>query len=96
MLKDNNNEMADHARRRAHARSLPARSSDRVIRYWGRIDDQYGFKTGAGYVKPKLNERNLANAITEVLAGKRSQQTRGQGRRLLHRPRCQGRSRTAT
>ena len=43
---------------------------DRVVRYWGRIDDQYGFKTGAGYVKPKLNERNLADAITEVLAGK--------------------------
>ena len=43
---------------------------ERVVRYWGRIDDQYGFKTGAGYVKPKLNERSLANAITEVLAGK--------------------------
>ncbi|HEX3727394.1 MAG TPA: alkyl hydroperoxide reductase, partial [Pirellulales bacterium] len=42
---------------------------DRVIRYWGRIDDQYGFKTGAGYVKPKLTERSLANAIGEVLAG---------------------------
>ena len=43
---------------------------DRVVRDWGRIDDQYGFKTGAGYVKPKLNERFLANALEEVLAGK--------------------------
>ena len=40
-----------------------------MVRYWGRIDDQYGFKTGAGYVKPKLNERSLADAITQVLAG---------------------------
>lgn len=45
-------------------------STRRVVRYWGRIDDQYGFKTGAGYVKPKLTRRNLADAIGEVLAGK--------------------------
>jgi mono/diheme cytochrome c family protein len=42
----------------------------RVIRYWGRIDDQYGFKTGAGYVRPKLTQRNLADAISDVLAGR--------------------------
>ncbi len=40
------------------------------MRYRGRIDDQYGFKTGAGYVKPKLSERNLADAITQVVQGK--------------------------
>ena len=69
MLKDNNNEIADRfgAVRTPEVFLL---DKDRVVRYWGRIDDQYGFKTGAGYVKPKLNERNLADAITEVLAGK--------------------------
>lgn len=69
ILKDNNNEIADRfgAVRTPEAFLL---DKDHVIRYWGRIDDQYGFKTGAGYVRPKLNERSLANAITEVLAGK--------------------------
>ena len=69
MLKDNNNELAD----RVGAVRTPEvflLDKDRVVRYWGRIDDQYGFKTGAGYVKPKLNHRDLADAITEVLAGK--------------------------
>ena len=42
----------------------------RVVRYWGRIDDQYGFKSGAGYAKPNQGERFLAAAIDEVLAGK--------------------------
>jgi hypothetical protein len=42
---------------------------DRVVRYRGRIDDQYGFKTGAGYVKPRLSERSLGDAIDDVLAG---------------------------
>jgi peroxiredoxin len=69
MLKDNNNVLAD----RVGAVRTPEvflLDRQRVIRYWGRIDEQYGFKTGAGYVKPKLSERNLANAIGEVLAGK--------------------------
>jgi peroxiredoxin len=69
MLKDNNNVLAD----RVGAVRTPEvflLDRQRVIRYWGRIDDQYGFKTGAGYVKPNLTERNLANAIAEVLAGK--------------------------
>ena len=69
MLKDNNNEVAD----RFGAVRTPevfVLDKDRVVRYWGRIDDQYGFKTGAGYVKPKLTERDLADAIAEVLAGK--------------------------
>jgi peroxiredoxin len=69
MLKDNNNVLAD----RVGAIRTPEvflLDRQRVVRYWGRIDEQYGFKTGAGYVKPKLSERNLANAIGEVLAGK--------------------------
>ncbi len=69
VLKDNNNEIADRfgAVRTPEAFVL---DKDRVVRYWGRIDDQYGFKTGAGYVKPKLNERSLADAVEQVLAGK--------------------------
>jgi peroxiredoxin len=69
ILKDNNNEIADRfgAVRTPEAFLL---DKDHVIRYWGRIDDQYGFKTGAGYVRPKLNERSLANAVVEVLQGK--------------------------
>jgi peroxiredoxin len=69
LLKDNNNELAD----RLGAVRTPEvflLDRDRVVRYWGRIDDQYGFKTGAGYVKPKLKDRDLADAIGEVLAGK--------------------------
>ena len=69
ILKDNNNEIAD----RFGAVRTPevfVLDKARKIRYWGRIDDQYGFKTGAGYVKPKLNQRNLADALSEVLAGK--------------------------
>jgi peroxiredoxin/mono/diheme cytochrome c family protein len=69
VLKDLGNKLADSlgAQRTPEAFLL---DRDRVVRYCGRIDDQYGFKTGAGYVKPKLNERSLANAIGEVLAGK--------------------------
>ncbi len=69
LLKDNNNELAD----RVGAVRTPEvflLDRQRVIRYWGRIDNQYGIKTGAGYARPKLTERNLANAIGEVLAGK--------------------------
>ena len=69
ILKDKNNELAD----RIGAQRTPevfVLDRDHVVRYWGRIDDQYGFKTGAGYVKPKLAERNLADALAEVVAGK--------------------------
>ncbi|HEY1603683.1 MAG TPA: redoxin domain-containing protein [Pirellulales bacterium] len=69
VLKDLGNKLADAmgAQRTPEVFLL---DGDQTIRYCGRIDDQYGFKTGAGYVKPKLNERFLASAIDEVLAGK--------------------------
>jgi peroxiredoxin/mono/diheme cytochrome c family protein len=69
VLKDKNNLLADQlgALRTPETFLL---DRDHMVRYWGRIDDQYGFKTGAGYVKAKLNERNLADAISQVLAGK--------------------------
>ena len=69
VLKDNNNEIADQLGA-VRTPEVFVLDKDHVVRYWGRIDDQYGFKTGAGYVKPKLNERSLADAIDEVLAGK--------------------------
>jgi peroxiredoxin/mono/diheme cytochrome c family protein len=68
LLKDNNNELAD----RLGAQRTPEvflLDRARVIRYCGRIDDQYGLKTGGGYAKPKLTEDNLADAIRQVLAG---------------------------
>jgi peroxiredoxin/mono/diheme cytochrome c family protein len=69
LLKDNNNEVAD----RVGAVRTPevfVLDRERVVRYRGRIDDQYGFKTGAGFAKPKLGERSLADALDEVLRGK--------------------------
>jgi hypothetical protein len=42
----------------------------RVVRYHGRVDGQYGFGYGVGYVKPKLDRRDLAIAVEELLAGK--------------------------
>ncbi len=42
----------------------------RAIRYRGRIDDQYGFKSNSNYQKSAPTERNLAAALDEILAGK--------------------------
>lgn len=41
----------------------------RVVRYRGRIDDQYGFQTGVGYQRPRAEKRDLAIAIDELLTG---------------------------
>jgi peroxiredoxin len=38
----------------------------RVVRYWGRVDDQYG----VGYTRDRVQEKSLENAIAELLAGK--------------------------
>ena len=43
---------------------------DRVIRYRGRVDDQYGFTTSTGYGRPNLTRSDLGAAIDELLAGK--------------------------
>ncbi|MBY0587078.1 redoxin family protein [bacterium] len=40
------------------------------IRYQGRVDDQFGFGTTAGYAKTKVTRRDLVEAIDELLAGK--------------------------
>ncbi len=41
-----------------------------VTRYQGRIDGQYTFGAGVGYSQPNLDRRDLAEALTEILAGK--------------------------
>lgn len=68
-LKDGNNVIADAfaAERTPQVFLL---DDKRVIRYAGRIDDQYGLKTTGGYARPELSRRDLAIAIDELLAGK--------------------------
>ena len=68
-LKDLNNTLADSlgAARNPQVFVLDA---DRVVRYSGRVDDQYGFDTGSGYARPVAAKRDLANALDELLAGK--------------------------
>lgn len=41
-----------------------------VVRYQGRIDNQYTFGAGVGYSQPDLDRRDLAEALTEIIAGK--------------------------
>jgi len=41
-----------------------------TVRYHGRIDGQYSFGAGVGYAQPKLERRDLAEALTELAAGK--------------------------
>lgn len=69
VLKDLNNELAD----RIGATRTPevfVLDSQGVVRYQGRIDDQYGLTIGSNYAKPELKERDLATALDELLAGK--------------------------
>jgi peroxiredoxin len=64
MLKDTGNEVAD----RLGAVRTPevfVLDKDRVVRYWGRIDDQYGI----GVQRPAPMRRDLAVAIEELLWG---------------------------
>jgi len=86
MLKDNNNELAD---RLGTIRTPEVFLLDRqhVIRYWGRIDDQYGSSPEPD--TPSEADRALpGQAIGEVLAGSKSANRR-QSRRLLDRSRGQ-------
>ena len=65
MLKDLNNKLAD----RVGATRTPevfVLDQARVIRYHGRIDDQYG----VGYVKKTASEAYLRTSIDELLSGK--------------------------
>ena len=65
ILKDVKNEVAD----RFGAVRTPevfVLDENRVIRYRGRIDDQYGI----GFTRPNVTRRDLATALEELLAGK--------------------------
>src|SRR5205823_1392333 len=74
-LKDLNNTLADTlgASRNPQVFVL---DRERVVRYAGRIDDQYGFDTGSGYARTRINHRDLIGAINELLAGKPVSQPR--------------------
>ncbi|MBI2826967.1 MAG: redoxin domain-containing protein [Planctomycetia bacterium] len=44
---------------------------DRTIRYWGRVDDQFGFQgKGIAYQRNEPHRRDLAEAIEDLLAGR--------------------------
>ncbi|HEY2838014.1 MAG TPA: redoxin domain-containing protein [Pirellulales bacterium] len=43
---------------------------NRVVRYHGRVDNQYGFTDGVGYQRPDVTRGDLAEAINELVAGK--------------------------
>jgi peroxiredoxin len=65
VLKDPGNKIADQfgATRTPEVLLLDA---ERRVRYWGRIDDQYG----VGYVRNAATSHDLKTAIDELLAGK--------------------------
>ncbi len=70
LLRDSGNVIADKfaAVRTPEVFVLDA---DRVIRYWGRVDDQFGFQgQGIAYQRNEPQQRDLANALDELLAGK--------------------------
>ncbi len=69
MLKDTGNKVADQfgADRTPEVFVL---DKDRKVRHHGRIDDQYGFTDGVGYQRPGAMRNDLAEAITELIAGK--------------------------
>jgi|LakMenE01Jun11ns_1017448.scaffolds.fasta_scaffold9950317_4 peroxiredoxin/mono/diheme cytochrome c family protein len=68
ILKDTGNAVADQfgAVRTPEVFVL---DKQRVIRYRGRIDDQYGFRDSVGYQRPEPTRHDLQEAINEVLAG---------------------------
>jgi peroxiredoxin/mono/diheme cytochrome c family protein len=68
-LKDLNNTLADKLGTTRNPQVFVL-DGDRVTRYSGRIDDQYGFQSGSGYAKFKINRRDLACALDELLEGK--------------------------
>jgi peroxiredoxin len=66
ILKDAGNVVADQfgATRTPEAFVL---DGQRVVRYWGQIDDQYG----VGYARPAPTKSYVAAALDELLAGSR-------------------------
>ncbi|MBI3838080.1 MAG: thioredoxin family protein [Planctomycetia bacterium] len=70
VLKDAGNVIADHLGA-ARTPEVFVLDQDRVVRYWGRIDDQYGFQeAGVGFQRAEPKRRDLAIALEELLTGK--------------------------
>jgi peroxiredoxin/mono/diheme cytochrome c family protein len=70
LLKDAGNAIADQlgAVRTPEVFVLDAQ---RMVRYWGRIDEQYGFQdAGVAFQRSEPGHRSLAVALDELLAGK--------------------------
>jgi peroxiredoxin len=65
ILKDVNNVVADQVGA-VRTPEVVVLDDQRVIRYCGRIDDQYG----VGFTRPKATQRDLGAALNELLAGK--------------------------
>ena len=65
LLKDPGNKVADHFRA-VRTPEVFVLDEQRVVRYWGRIDDQYGI----GYSRDEPTRHDLREAIKELLAGK--------------------------
>jgi len=66
LLKDVGNRLADQLGA-VRTPEVFVLDEERAVRYWGRIDDQYGI----GYVKEAPQRRDLAEALDDVLAGKK-------------------------
>jgi peroxiredoxin len=69
ILKDLGQTLADHVGA-TRTPEVVVLDGNRVIRYRGRIDDQYGFQQNASYQKKTPERRDLAEALNELLAGK--------------------------
>jgi peroxiredoxin len=69
VIKDIGCKIADHfgAKRTPEVFVL---DRDRVVRYRGRIDDQYGIQKGAAFKRNEPQRRDLAAALDELLADK--------------------------
>jgi peroxiredoxin len=65
VLKDPGNKVADQFGA-VRTPEMFVLDQDRVVRYWGRVDDQYGI----GYQKKEPSRKDLEVAIEELLAGK--------------------------
>ena len=65
ILKDVSNQLADSVGA-VRTPSVFVLDEQRGIRYWGRVDDQYG----VGYVRDEPQRRDLQAALDELLAGK--------------------------
>lgn len=68
-LKDLGNRLADQIGAR-RTPSVYVLDHERVIRYAGRIDDQYGINAGRSYQREKPQRRDLAEALEELLDGR--------------------------